>query len=347
MRALPVLHEHRTPRCFLSANYYSRELGAHVEFVDEGSFRLQYAPQLAALPDAAAREAAVAALRREKERRVSAPARRRAREALYRERYVPLLPGVYEHIGVAPELRALVEAVQKAPQDKRRAAVLGAPCVTQRPRGCFALPVLAPEYCDDLLSELAHFEAQGLEKEQPNSMNRRGVLLNELPGMREALDALMARYIQPLAAVLFADDGGETLDHHRSFTVRYDAPDAIEAASPSANAHPSDVDLAYHYDDAEVTLNISLSDEKDYEGGELLFGADKTTDDPAAHRRRSPVRHARGVGILHKGSNMHEAAPVTEGRRINLVMWMRSSKLRAESCPMCGRPAEACSVLEG
>lgn len=46
------------------------------------------------------------------------------------------------------------------------------------------------------------------------------------------------------------------LDSHHTFIVVYQVG--------------KDVDLSYHYDDAEVTLNVSLG--KNYEGGELFIG---------------------------------------------------------------------------
>ena len=38
----------------------------------------------------------------------------------------------------------------------------------------------------------------------------------------------------------------------------------------SAESNDSDVGLSYHYDNAEVTLNVSLG--KEYKDGELYFG---------------------------------------------------------------------------
>eukprot|EP00958_Prasinococcus_capsulatus_P029955 scaffold7819_cov323-Prasinococcus_capsulatus_cf.AAC.2 len=71
------------------------------------------------------------------------------------------------------------------------------------------------------------------------------------------------------------------LDHHRSFVVSYQ--------------DGADVDLAYHYDDSEVTLNLSLGTEFE-DGGELLFGglAENFAGDAAAnsaHLSRRAVVH--------------------------------------------------------
>jgi len=68
-----------------------------------------------------------------------------------------------------------------------------------------------------------------------------------------------------------AECGGASLDHHRSFVVRY---------------HPEeDVQLEYHYDDAEVTLNVNLGVE--FEGGQVLFGAMRDAPSHAHHQRHA------------------------------------------------------------
>ena len=45
-----------------------------------------------------------------------------------------------------------------------------------------------------------------------------------------------------------------------------------------------------------------------------------------------------GSGVLHLGQHVHSALPITEGERLNLVVWMRSARWRREhGCPMCDR----------
>ena len=60
----------------------------------------------------------------------------------------------------------------------------------------------------------------------------------------------------PITRLLFPDYGGDSLDSHKAFTVHYKIG--------------QDLDLSYHYDNAEVTLNVSLG--KEFTGGELFFG---------------------------------------------------------------------------
>ena len=55
----------------------------------------------------------------------------------------------------------------------------------------------------------------------------------------------------------------------------------------------------------------------------------------ARNEKMFPVRHRKGVGIFHPGSELHGAMPVT-GSRTNLIIWLRCSTIRNEVCPMCG-----------
>lgn len=61
----------------------------------------------------------------------------------------------------------------------------------------------------------------------------------------------------PLARLLYPDWTGKELDSHRAFVVKYSIED--------------DVELSYHYDNAEVTLNVCLGAE--FKGGDLYFGS--------------------------------------------------------------------------
>ena len=245
----------------------------------------------------------------------------------------------------------------------------------QRPRGVFSFPAFTPEFCKLLREEKEHYEQSGMPCVPPNTMNKNGLLLYELGMYEGLLDPLLRRYILPLSAALYGtssgggggqarnlkdDDatttggdaargsrlsGGDsgsagtgtgtgtssreeehtpgacTLDHSRSFTVSYEVGKTE--------------DLAYHYDDAEITLNVNLGG--DFEGGELLFGA-LQGDPPEAHGARYPHFHREGMGLMHRGAHCHEAVPVEEGNRTNLIMWCRSSDVRRHGkCAMCGR----------
>ena len=180
----------------------------------------------------------------------------------------------------------------------------------QRPAGVFSFPALTSHFCRLFREEVEHFEQSGMPLAHPNTMNKNGLLMYELGMYEGLLDPLLEQWILPLSTALYAPAGGETqagagaqagavtgagpgvgagagagagsnavsnagseaapavkppgvhtpgastLDHHRSFTVSYEVG--------------KDVDLAYHFDDSEITLNVNLGGK--FEGGELLFG---------------------------------------------------------------------------
>lgn len=82
------------------------------------------------------------------------------------------------------------------------------------------------------------------------------ILLNELGFDEGFFTPLRELYLHPLTSLLFPDCGGCCLDSHKAFVVKYDMNE--------------DLDLSYHYDNAEVTLNVSLG--KDFTEGNLYFG---------------------------------------------------------------------------
>ncbi len=47
---------------------------------------------------------------------------------------------------------------------------------------------------------------------------------------------------------------------------------------------------------------------------------------------RIRYEHKMGRGLLHPGALRHEAMPVEEGVRHNLIVWMRSSEERSRIC---------------
>lgn len=82
------------------------------------------------------------------------------------------------------------------------------------------------------------------------------ILLNELGFDEGFITPLREHYLRPLTSMLYPDCGGRCLDSHKAFVVKYDMNE--------------DLDLSYHFDNAEVTLNVSLG--KDFTEGNLYFG---------------------------------------------------------------------------
>ncbi len=82
------------------------------------------------------------------------------------------------------------------------------------------------------------------------------ILLNELGFDADFITPLRLKYLTPITTLLFADWGGDYLDSHKAFVVKY--------------KEGEDLDLAYHYDNAEVTINVSLG--REFTEGTLYFG---------------------------------------------------------------------------
>lgn len=155
------------------------------------------------------------------------------------------------------------------------------------------------------------------------------MLLNEL-GFDDFITTLRLQYLRPITSLLYPDWGGALLDSHKAFIVQY--------------KEKEDLDLAYHFDDAEVTLNIALSPEGAYTGGDLYFGALRTEPDNQKHWKQ--FKHVPYMGLLHRAQHKHGALPIESGARHNLIIWMRASLVRNVKCPMCDRKPDL-EIAEG
>ena len=356
--------------CFLRSNIYVDSIktdgdapitiGKHFTFDDEAAFRRKEAAFLRTLP-VGAPDALVAAIReivvqREAMDRVAL----RRKRTIARLGWVAKVPALLATHGglraplLVPRFAALIEA---AARGTLRHNELPKP-VTKLGDGIFALgPAFSPELCAALLGDVHSFNndaaitraseaapGDGTDgafnlRGRPNSMNRHGVLLDEI-GMRPFADALLLEIVRPLAAVLLPESGGATLDHHRAFTVSYEAPDdARDSSSAAALRRPrrGDTQLGLHFDNAEVTLNVCLG-ESGFRGGGLRFYGDKWC--PRMREQPIEYQHEIGHAVLHAGGELHAASPLEAGctgLRTNVILWARSVGFRRSSgCPMCG-----------
>ena len=175
----------------------------------------------------------------------------------------------------------------------------------------FKVPVFTEEFVGKFMSELKHFQNSNISYARPTTMHKYGFLLDEI-GFKDFFDGFRTSFLQPLSRKLFQDETIE-LDSQKVFIVKY--------------AMNEDTEKAAHFDNAEITLNVALSDDDSYAGGELVFKPSKGPLFGYEHE----FCHA----ILHKGSLIHEALPITSGERWNLIIWARSSKSRNDKCPMC------------
>jgi len=131
-------------------------------------------------------------------------------------------------------------------------------------------------------------------------MNNYGLVLNDV-GMRESLSALQS-YVWPVARVLFPTEGAQLDDHH-SFVVSY--------------REDQDLGLDMHTDDSDVTLNVCLGEK--FSGAGLTICGD--VGSPQHRIKSHTYEHVVGRGLLHLGRRRHGSDDLTEGRRLNLVMW--------------------------
>ncbi|KAH9322966.1 hypothetical protein KI387_017605, partial [Taxus chinensis] len=178
------------------------------------------------------------------------------RQREYRERiskdYQPLHKGLYtlnpDHLFV----QTFIDAVKENTQESFKRIV------TEPLPGVYTFDMLQKGFCQLLIDEVENFEkwvdATKFDVVRPNTMNKYGVVLDDF-GFDNMLNKLMTDFIKPLASVLFPDVGGSTLDTHHGFVVEY--------------SKERDLDLGFHVDDSEVTLNVCLG--KQFTGGELFF----------------------------------------------------------------------------
>jgi hypothetical protein len=152
--------------------------------------------------------------------------------------------------GLAPAAKMLLASIERGHATVGDLTALrlpnGRPCLEKlhddgddNASGVWAFELFDPEYCRETESFLAGWaSACGDTKSRPNSMNRHGVLLDEVEDLTQTVsDPLLAYILRPLATVLFPQDGGATLDHHRTFSVVYRAGNSggdSDAALPTS-----------------------------------------------------------------------------------------------------------------
>ena len=205
----------------------------------------------------------------------------------------------------------VVEEEGGVPASERE--VLRSCLVTEESPGAFSFDLFSPAFCDLLQGEVRDYEASELPKNRPNSMNKYGLVVNDM-GLEPLMDHLLQSVLRYFATALLPPSTahGPTLDMHHSFVVQYKVGE--------------DRHLDMHVDDSEATLNVNLHDA--FTGsGLVLCGMD-----PDLGRRRKhggTYTHRRGRALLHCGDHRHGAAPLTSGSRYNLIMWGRSSAHRS------------------
>jgi hypothetical protein len=188
----------------------------------------------------------------------------------------------------------------------------------------YTVPLLSAELCLRVTEELDRLKAAGLGLSPPTPPHSDGVFLQEA-GLDSLVTALTAR-LEPLARRLFPSlVGAAGLDSCRAFTVTY-----------NAEQPGGDLERATHFDNSEVSANLSLTAE--HSGGELyLLGEEGDLS----------LQHRQGWAVLHPGSALHGALALTGGARTNLLLFMRSSSVRGRRCPVCREQPQLEAAGEG
>jgi len=164
-------------------------------------------------------------------------------------------------------------------------------------------------FCRDLIEEVDAINASGLPLVQPNTMNHYGLVLREF-GFDQLWQSLLEVYLRPLYSCLYPELGPHLDDHH-TFIVQY--------SEGEQNS------LGFHYDDAEVTVNLCLG--KVFTGGDLYFRG-LLSHPRSLEEENYLYHHQQGQAVFHKGEHRHGALPIKSGSRYNLIIWYRSSLLR-------------------
>ncbi|NWT41299.1 OGFD2 protein, partial [Rissa tridactyla] len=313
----------RACACFFSDNVFVGRYGLHVRYRDEEQLRREHGR---ALRERGCRSeedfrAALREIEAEVQRRKQLIHQSEERKAIISKCYKRKHPELYilQDSFLAPDFLEIVRYCTSPD-----AHLHGLLCYIKSfsDKRIYRLPVFTEEFCKAFVDELENFEQSDMPKGRPNTMNNYGVLLNELGLDETFITPLREKYLRPITALLYPDLGGACLDSHKAFVVKYSLHE--------------DLDLSSHYDNAEVTLNVSLG--KEFTEGNLYFG--DFSQDPTPVPNYIEIEHVGAQGLLHRGGQIHGALPVASGERWNLIIWMRSSAIRNQLCPMCNKKPE-------
>ncbi|KAI3884291.1 hypothetical protein MKX03_017131 [Papaver bracteatum] len=226
--------------------------------------------------------------------------------------YQPLHRELYTMDPATFFVQSFVEAINKNTEESLRSII------SEPSPGVYTFEMLHQDFCKMLLSEVDNFEKWVSESNfrimRPNTMNKYGAVLDDF-GLETMLDKLMDDFVRPISKVFFHEVGGSTLDSHHGFVVEY--------------GKDRDVDLGFHVDDSEVTLNVCLG--KQFSGGDLFFRGircDKHVNTESQPEESFDYSHVPGQAVLHRGRHRHGARATRSGHRINLLLWCRSSAFR-------------------
>lgn len=95
-------------------------------------------------------------------------------------------------------------------------------------------------------------------------------------------------------------------------------------------AHPRIV----FFSPSEVTCNLCLSPEDDFEGGELRFEGLRGQTEELQEEERFTLRQ--GTMVMHEGSHLHAVSTLISGEREVVILWSRNYRSHRDRwCPCC------------
>ena len=148
-------------KCIFEKNIFLQRLKLHVTYKNDNQFLADYSHHIKDIDEA------LTEAREEALRRVNVSNEIVERRDVIDRTYKPLFSEIFS-------LR------QDIFQNDFRNLPGSTKSATQIGKGLFTFPVFTKEFCEQLVSELKHFKQQDLPHRQPNSMNRHGILLDDI-----------------------------------------------------------------------------------------------------------------------------------------------------------------------
>lgn len=153
---------------------------------------------------------------------------------------------------------------------------------------------------------------------RPNSMNNYGFVLQDV-GFRDWMYGLANEFLFPLAVRANIIDvtstemrrGITSFKSVHAFVIRYKVGE--------------DLNLAEHTDNSDFTFNVCLGTEH-FSGAALYFKARTRRPDGTWEIKQIHYYHKKGVAVIHRGHIQHGVDNLTDGERLNLVVWCKTAE---------------------
>ncbi|XP_063682725.1 2-oxoglutarate and iron-dependent oxygenase domain-containing protein 2-like [Bolinopsis microptera] len=299
--------------CFASHNVFIAKYRLHVKYQNEEQFWNDYGDVLKerGMTD---RGKVLEHVKTEVQRRLNLDDMITRNTEYAKKNYTPLYPQIrsFKREWFDPKFIELAEVcadrlLSKSQIIDRYLDTIGAEIYTIR--------AFTPQFCSQLVEELDNFNEKILQRSRPNTMNTSGVIVEEF-GLLDFVNQAISNLLSPISSVIFPEWYGSGTDSHKSFSLRYELG--------------KDTELAYHYDNAEITFNFCLGNK--FSGAEVYFTHMTSEEDKEEYYEAD---HVPGVVMFHRARQMHGTLPLLSGSRYNLLTWLRSSSVRNKMCPMC------------